>query len=85
MVKKNERNHKLQLGSEKKALCCPWQSQHFSTKPKTTKNQKKKTFTTALSIKSTQFSYQHHFMTVINKKAHGYLLTIEKKETYMHR
>lgn len=26
--------------------------------------------------KSTQFSYQHHFITVINLKAHGYLLTI---------
>lgn len=66
-VKNSQATARKQEG--KKFLCSPGQSQHFSTKPKRKDHQKLSLQLFQLN-KSTQFSYQHHFITVINKKKH---------------
>ena len=82
---------------KKKALCFPWQSQkstpvNTTTKTKNTKSpfpEEKKTLSLQLfsiKSKSTQFSYQHHFMTVINEIKHTevYWLLWKIKQQHQH-
>lgn len=54
------------------------------TKIKKTPPQKKLSLQLFQLNKSTQFSYQHHFITVINKKKHTEVYWLYEK-TYMHR
>lgn len=66
---KKKRSHRLQLESKKKSPFAPHGKVNtFQQNPKLKDHQKLSLQLFPLN-KSTQFSYQHHFITVINKKS----------------